>query len=87
MVNEQGFTLSKASKKLKIKLTTARLIVKKFNELGVFSKRTLKKEVRPPKNTKKDLPVKMEEIGSIESAISGDEELENESLREEKLPK
>ena len=49
MVNEQGISLSKASKKLKIKLTTARLILKKYNETGAYPMRNFKSKVSPQK--------------------------------------
>lgn len=47
MVNEEGIPISKASKKLKIKLTTARLILKKYNETGEFPMRNFRKKTKP----------------------------------------
>ncbi len=41
-VLEDGFTISKAIKKLGLKLTTARLILQKFKETGEFPMRKFK---------------------------------------------
>jgi transposase len=43
MVFEQGFSIARAVKKLKIKLTTARLILQRYKETGGFPMRKFKK--------------------------------------------
>jgi transposase len=43
LVEEQGQALSKVVKKLKIKLTTARLIITKYRQTGEFPMRDFKK--------------------------------------------
>lgn len=43
MVFKDGFTIARAIKKLSIKLTTARLILQKFKETGLFPMRKFKK--------------------------------------------
>jgi len=52
MIINEGLSLSKVSKKLKLKLTTARLILKKYMETGNFPMRNFKK--KGEKNEKKD---------------------------------
>ena len=42
MIKEDCNSLSKVAKKLKIKLTTARLIIKKYNESGTFPMRNFR---------------------------------------------
>lgn len=44
MIVNEGLSLSKVSKKLKLKLTTARLILKKYKESGDFPMRNFKKK-------------------------------------------
>ena len=44
MIINEGLSLSKVSKKLKLKLTTARLILKKYKETGSFPMRNFKKK-------------------------------------------
>ena len=58
MVKEEGISLSKVSKKLKIKLTTARLILKKYNESGSFPMRNFKSKARKPKNDEEPPQIK-----------------------------
>lgn len=43
MVYKDGFTIARAIKKLNIKLTTARLILQKYKETGLFPMRKFKK--------------------------------------------
>lgn len=43
MVFKNGFTIARAIKKLNIKLTTARLILQKYKETGLFPMRKFKK--------------------------------------------
>lgn len=43
MVLEEGFSIANAIKKLSIKLTTARLIIQKYKETGMFPMRKFKK--------------------------------------------
>jgi len=52
MIINEGFTLSKVSKKLKLKLTTARLILKKYKQTGAFPMRNFRK--KSSKNEKMD---------------------------------
>lgn len=43
MVNNEGYSIARAIKKLNIKLTTARLILQKYKETGTFPMRKFKK--------------------------------------------
>jgi transposase len=60
IVNE-GLTLSKVSKKLKLKLTTARLILKKYKETGAFPMRNFKKKMVKSEKTDESLQIKQEQ--------------------------
>lgn len=43
MVNNEGYSIARAIKKLNIKLTTARLILQRYKETGTFPMRKFKK--------------------------------------------
>ncbi len=59
MIMNDGFSLSKVAKKLKLKLTTARLILKKYKETGDFPMRNFKKKL--PKCEKAEVSVQIKE--------------------------
>jgi len=58
MIMNEGFSLSKVSKKLKLKLTTARLILKKYKETGAFPMRNFKKKMVKSEKTDESLSIK-----------------------------
>jgi hypothetical protein len=47
LVLDKGYTYLRASKKLRIKLSTAKLIVKRFKERGTFFDPTTKQDIKP----------------------------------------
>jgi hypothetical protein len=48
MVINEGNTITKAAKKLIIKVPTARIIIKKYNERGTFTVRKVERAEGPP---------------------------------------
>ena len=62
MIMNEGFSLSNVSKKLKLKLTTARLILKKYKETGTFPMRNFKKKITKSEKMDESMAVKEEEV-------------------------
>lgn len=58
MVQGEGLIISKAAKKLKLKLTTARLILKKYKLTGEFPMRNFKNKPLENQQQEAPLPVK-----------------------------
>ena len=60
---DQGFSLTKVAKKLKIKLSTAKLIVKKFKKTGILFNKRLR-------NSKKELKqIELSASGEISPSL------------------
>jgi len=62
MTIDEGVSLSKVAKKLKLKLTTARLILKKYKQTGAFPMRNFRKKPNKIEKTDQIVVIKHEHL-------------------------